>query len=212
MFAVEGSELLRAWPPERVPDDFAGQVNDAFSFGKERTLTQDVEFGIWQLADVAIRALSPSLNDPYTAVNCLDHHSIALSNLADRDFPSPYRYDEQRRLRVITNPVTFERLLDVAFDEIRQNGNKFVMVLNKILGVICVLTERVQTVEALRALREHAILVERGSRSGIPDEHDRHKVEERFRTTMRRIVEREAELEGSKQTQFPSLSVYENEG
>jgi uncharacterized membrane protein len=193
-FVVEGNELLRAWPSAHVTDDLTARFNNLFTFGKERTLTQDVEFGIWQLADVAIRALSPSLNDPYTAVNCLDQHSVALCNLADRDFPSRYRYDDDNNLRVITNPVTFERLLDVAFDEIRQNGNKFVMVLNKILDVIGKITTRVHTTEAIEALRQHAVLVERSSHEGISSEHERQKVERRFQSTMHIIAEREQQL------------------
>jgi uncharacterized membrane protein len=134
------------------------------------------------------------LNDPYTAVNCLDQLSVGLCALADRDFPAPYRYDNNNRLRVVANPVTFGRLLDVAFDEIRQNGNQFVMVLNKLLDIMNLLATRVHTTDALQALRQHAHLVERSSHSGIADDHDRRKVEHHYAATLRTISEREMTL------------------
>jgi uncharacterized membrane protein len=198
-FVVEGEPLVHAWPAERVNDEVRTHANEAFALGKQRTMTQDVEFGILQLEEIAVRALSPSLNDPYTAVNSLDQLSVALCMLAERSFPGRYRYDEQHRLRVVATPVTFEHLLDIAFDQIRMNGNKFVMVLNKLLQVIAVVAQRVGDYHTLDALRQHAQIVEHSSHEKIQDEHDRQKVEQQYAATLRVIAEREAELQGEVQ-------------
>ena len=194
-FVVVGNPLLRAWPAERITHDIQKQATSAFTLGKQRTPTQDVEFGVLQLVEIAVRALSPSLNDPYTAVNSLDQLSVALCHLAERDLPGRYRYDKQHRLRIIATPLTFEQVLDVTFDQIRMNGNQFVMVLNKLLHVIAVVAARVPTPEACAALRQHAQRVERSSHDGLTDEHDRGKVAAQWEATMYAIRTREAALQ-----------------
>jgi uncharacterized membrane protein len=194
-FVVKGDDVLHVWSPEHITDDLKVQLGAAFGFGKERTLTQDVTFGIWQLVDVAIRALSPSLNDPYTAVNCLHQISVALCLLADRDFPPPNRYDEGNRLRVVASPVTFGQMLDVAFNEIRQNGKQFGMVLTTMLDTIGVIAARVQSVDALDALRHHAQLIERSSYEGIANAYDRHKVTAQWEAAIHIIQTRQLVLQ-----------------
>lgn len=193
-FVVEGDPLVQAWPAERVNDAIHTHAKAAFTLGKQRTLIQDVEFGILQLEEIAVRALSPSLNDPYTAVNSLDQLSIALCTLAERSFPGRYRYDDQHRLRIIATPVTFEHLLDIAFDQIRMNGNQFVMVLNKLLQVMAVVAHRVRALDTLEALREHVQLVEHSGHDKLQEAHDLQKVQQQYTATMRVIAEREAEL------------------
>ncbi len=193
-FVVAGNPLLRVWPPEHVTDRVGTQAKDAFSLGKQRTPTQDIEFALLELVEVAVRALSPSTNDPYTAVNSLDQLSVALCTLAEREFPGRYRYDAQHRLRVIATPVTFAHLLDIAFDQIRMNGNEFVLVLNTLLHVIAVVAERVRDGTTLDALRTHAQLVEHSSHAKIQEEHDRHKVAQQYARTMHVLARREAAL------------------
>jgi len=214
-FVVAGNPLLRAWPPERITQAMHKHVADAFVVGKQRTVTQDIEFGVLQLVEIAVRALSPSLNDPYTAVNSLDQLSVALCHLAERDLPERYRYDEQHRLRVIATPITLEHVFDVAFDQIRMNGNQFVMVLTTLLDVIAVVAARVQTGAACAALRDHAHLVERSGHDGITDDHDRAKVAAHWEATMHVIRTRETALQqeqglpmfGAAPEQHPATSI-----
>jgi uncharacterized membrane protein len=65
-FIVKGSNLVMAWPGERVNRKLSEQINDAFILGNERTEQQDVEFPINQLVEIALRAISPAVNDPFT--------------------------------------------------------------------------------------------------------------------------------------------------
>ncbi len=205
-YLVKGNTIVRAWPKERVTEEIAEEINASFTVGKQRTMVQDIEFGVLQLVEIAVRALSPSLNDPFTATMCLDQLSVVLARLAEFDFPSRYRYDEQHNLRVIADPVTFEHLVGVALDQIRNNGENSAMVLNKILHVIAVVAARVRDVQSCILLRRHVSLVERSSQRGIAEEADRQKIEERLQHTMRAISEREQQLANERQREVSSRS------
>ena len=115
-YVVKGEPLVMVWPGEQASDAFASRVNSAFATGDQRTAAQDMEFSVHQLVEIAVRALSPGINDPFTAVVCVDRLGSALSRLAQRDMPSPYRLDEHHRLRVVTVPVSFAEIVDTAFN------------------------------------------------------------------------------------------------
>ena len=74
--------------------------------GSQQTPYQDVEFAVNQLVEVAVRALSPSVNDPFTATACVDHLGAALCRLAGRKIPSPYRRDPDGQVRVTDGPYS----------------------------------------------------------------------------------------------------------
>jgi uncharacterized membrane protein len=82
---------MMVYPRERITRKLVKKLEDTFILGKERTEQQDVEFPIEQLVEIALRAISPAVNDPFTAIRCIDRLSAGLSSLAQRDFPTPYR-------------------------------------------------------------------------------------------------------------------------
>ena len=94
-----GSPLALAWPAQHIDDAVCAAIAGAFILGKQRTQQQDVEFDVNQLVEIAVRALSPGINDPFTAIRCVDQLSAALARLAERELPSPARYDEEGRPR-----------------------------------------------------------------------------------------------------------------
>jgi hypothetical protein len=114
---------VTVWPGEKVDETLSRKINAIFIVGPERTLEQDVEFAISQLVEIAVRALSPGINDPITAVTCIDWLGAILCQLANRKMPASHRYDEQNRLRVICKPFAFEGMVDAAFNMIRQNSH-----------------------------------------------------------------------------------------
>lgn len=115
-----GRTLVEAWPPERCDDDTADAIRDAFSVGSRRSALQDLRFLVDELIEIAARALSPGVNDPFTAVTCLDWLGAALSTLARRRLPSHPRRDDDGALRVVAHPMTFENLVDRSFGAIVQ--------------------------------------------------------------------------------------------
>lgn len=119
-FVHVGRTLIEAWPPERCNEAVSGAISRAFSVGAHRTALQDLRFLIDELVEIAARALSPGVNDPFTAVTCLDWLGAGLSELAGRDLPSHLRLDADGALRVIAHPSTFAHYLDRSFGALAQ--------------------------------------------------------------------------------------------
>lgn len=124
-----GHYILKDLPIARVynykPEEdghFKKNISDYFHLDNINTDFQNPEFAIHQLVEVACRALSSGINDPYTAINCLDKLTAILGKLSGTDFPSPYRCDEDEELRLILVPLDFEGVTDAAFNQIRQFG------------------------------------------------------------------------------------------
>jgi uncharacterized membrane protein len=186
-FVIKGSLLALIYPAESGSKKLVKQINDAFVLGSERTEQQDVEFSINQLVEIAVRALSPGINDPFTAIRCIDQLSAALCHLAQKEIPSAYRYDDQDKLRVIAEPVTFVDVTDAAFNQIRQYGQTSVAVTMRLLEAIAAITPFTHTKADRAALLRHANMIEHGSEEGISEELDRKDIKERYLAAVRAI-------------------------
>jgi uncharacterized membrane protein len=140
-FVLRGDPLAAIVPPDK-----AGMLEAAIDrrvhIGRHRTLTQDSEFGIAQVVEIAIRALSPAVNDTFTGVACVDWLADALLTLAERPPLEGNWFDTDSRLRVWMPPVRLERLAKLAFDQIRQASSTTPAVLIRQLEVICRLAPR----------------------------------------------------------------------
>ncbi len=119
-FVHAGRTVLEAWPPERCHAETADTLAAAFAIGARRSALQDIRFLVDELVEIAARALSPGVNDPFTAVTCLDWMGAAMSDLARRELPSHLRVDDEGELRVIAHPVTFDRFLEQSFGAMAQ--------------------------------------------------------------------------------------------
>ena len=179
-FFFKGGELARAWPGDRVDDELADAIRGAFYFGTRRTLTQDAEFAIDQLVEVAVRALSPGVNDPFTAMNCIDRLGAALCNLAEKVVPSPYRHDKDGRLRVVTDASTVPGIIDASFHQIRQAARGDTSVTLRLLETIAAVGRHTRDRTFREALRRHADAIHRGSREGLKDTVDREDANARY--------------------------------
>lgn len=179
-YVVAGGPLILVWPGERAGDVPTDQVNNTFALGSQRTSGQDIEFAVTQLVEIALRALSSGVNDPFTAITCVDYLASALSRLATRDMPSPYRYDSTDQLRVISLGSTFVEVADVAFTQIRQNSRSSTAVTARLLETIAEVARFVHRPEDRAALLRHAEMIARGASEGLPEDEDRQKVEESF--------------------------------
>ena len=132
-FAIPGKPLASVWPAHRCDDAVVDAVRDAFVLGPERTAEQDVEFGLLELSDIAVRALSPGINDPTTALHCIDRLTEVLAALGSREHPSRLRTSEDDGVRLIVLDTPFERAVGLAFDQIRHYGETNPAVLSKLL-------------------------------------------------------------------------------
>lgn len=186
-FVVKGSELVQVFPEERVNKKLAVQINGAFVLGSQRTEQQDLEFPIDQLVEIAVRALSPGINDPFTAIRCIDQLSAALCHLAQREIPSPYRYDDQKQLRIIAEPISFEDATDAAFNQIRQYGKSSVAVTMRLLEAIAAIAAFTHRTQDRNTLQRHADMIERGGQEGIAEKLDYENVKERYLAVVKAI-------------------------
>lgn len=188
-YLVQGQAMAMVWPGERVTDALVDQLNDAFVFGKQRTATQDVEFSFYQLVEIAVRALSPGINDPFTAIACVDRLASALSRLARRDMPSPFRFDDRGRLRLVAQGVTFAGIVDTAFNQIRQSSRSNPAVAIRLLDAIAQIARHVQCEPDAACLQRHAEMIVRGAREAVPEAGDRLAVEARYMAATRALRE-----------------------
>ncbi len=186
-FITRGSVLLTVWPGEGVDEKFSDKLNDIFIIGAERTHEQDVEFAISQLVEIAVRALSPGINDPITAITCIDWLGATLCRLANRKIPSSHRYDDDNRLRVICKPITFEGMTNVAFNMIRQNSQTVAAVSMRLLETIATVAEQTPRKEDRAALLRHADMVVRGCKGNIEAADDRHDLEKRYQAAVKAL-------------------------
>lgn len=184
-FFFKGGDLARAWPGDKLDDKLTESIRAAFYFGSRRTLSQDVEFAICQLVEVAVRALSPGINDPFTAINCVDRLGAALCALAEKVIPSPYRYDTDGRLRVVTDTSTISGIIDATFNQIRQSARTDTSVTLRLLEMIRAVAGHTHDAEFCAALRRQAEAIHRGSLRGLKDAMDRKDADQRYREAIK---------------------------
>lgn len=176
-------------PPEQNTID---ALNAAYSIGRHRTVEQDPAFGIRQIVDVAIKALSPGVNDTSTAVMCVDYLTSILARLAGRQFPPVYRYEEET-LRVIAIVPSFEGLLAEAFDQIRSSAEVNVAILARLLGALDTIGSLTIRLSHLRALDEQLQCIAELADRCIESSYDRARIETRL-SKVRETLEAQSAL------------------
>ena len=179
-FITRGHVLVTVWPGKKVDEKLSKKLNKIFILGPERTLEQDVEFAVSQLVEIAVRALSPGINDPITAMTCTDWLGAVLCQLADRRMPPSHRYDEQHTLRVIAKPVSFEGIVDAAFNMIRQNSASIPAVSIHLLETIATIANQATRNGDRTALLRQADMIAEGCRRELVVEADRRDLEGRY--------------------------------
>ncbi len=134
-FLTQGHPVATVWPPE-VAGTIARRLEDMHITGPLRTLSQDIAFGIDQLVEIAIRALSSAVNDTFTALTCIDWLGDSLCKVALDWHPHTYHRDRGGVIRLITVPVSYERLVQRSFEKVRQAADGMPAVLIRQLDAL----------------------------------------------------------------------------
>ncbi|MEX2570464.1 MAG: DUF2254 domain-containing protein [Gemmatimonadota bacterium] len=189
-FIQEGAALASVWPRSADEQEVHRQVRLAIVVGTHRTLQQDAEFGIHQLVEIAVRALSTGINDPFTAMSCIDRLASALAWLTGRSFPARYRHDDAHdgKLRVIADTTSFAGFVDSAFNQIRQSAGHSAAVYIRLLEALATVASRAVTVEQRTAVRKHADLVRDAALRALDADQDKNDVEERHSIVSRALL------------------------
>lgn len=189
-FVVQKAPLAWFYPAEnwKADEEYVGEITHAaFLIGDGRTPLQDIEYGVNQLVEVACRALSPAINDPFTAMACLDHLGSALTHLLDVTLPSPLRYDNDDQLRMIAERISFAGLVNAAFNMIRQYGRESAAVTIRLLETIAQVAPHADEESEKAVLRLHAEMT-RSDCQKFFNERDRLDVQKRFDRAMRLLA------------------------
>jgi uncharacterized membrane protein len=161
-FVAEGVPLLAIAPTALASDEAACLA--AVDLGPVRTLQADVEYGFRQIVDIALKAISPAVNDPSTAATCIDHLGRLLVRVASRR-PAPAWVDG------VSLPITTHaRLIDLAFLQLRQYGKTDMAVALRMMRVLGEVAPLMPEGEARRRVEEHAHLLETSVRAAFPAE------------------------------------------
>jgi len=175
-FLEQGSPLARVWPAGDDEDSLSANLNEAVLVGSIRTPRQDVECSAHELVEIAVRAHSPGINDPYTASACIDRLAAGLGRLAERELLSPLRADDQGQLRIIARPVAFDHVLNVAFNQIRQYARQWPAILLRLLDGMHNIAEHVQSFQDAKAIERQVEMIGRAAADAVPEPLDRDDV------------------------------------
>jgi uncharacterized membrane protein len=180
LFVVAANPMLAIRPLAGRAD---GHVREALRgtviVGDVRTAEDDIEFSVRQLVEVALRALSPAINDPFTAMSAVDWLGSALARLATEEWPPRYRYDESGALRVVAEVPTFGGVTHTIFSRIRHYGGTSPMVLNRLLEAVAAFGPHVSNPDDRALVRGETEAVLRIGRELIISDADLHELEKR---------------------------------
>lgn len=184
-FLVKGGEIGVVFSNKDWQEESIDELLSQFVFGKTKTSQQDLEFSIHQMVEIAARALSPGVNDPYTAIACIDNLTATLCYLAQAKFPSKYRVEEDGKLRIIADVLDFEGVLDAAFNQIRQFSTGST-------AVIIILVEALVTIQNFtrreghkKAIINHVEMVLRLGKETIREKNDLDDLEKRVKQILK---------------------------
>jgi uncharacterized membrane protein len=178
-FLVRGHPIATVWPPDAAPG-VSVELRRAHITGPYRTLTQDLAFAVDQLVEIAIRALSPAVNDTFTAMTCIDWLGESLCKITTRWRPIRVHRDSRGFVRVITAHVSYIRLVERAFEKIRQAGRGMPAVLIRQLEALTKIMDHTTTPEQRELLLEQARMILVASEESIPEPSDRRDVQHEY--------------------------------
>jgi uncharacterized membrane protein len=155
-FVAQGVPFLMVSKADRVGPEELAELRSTVDLGPTRTLQQDIEFGVLQIVDIALKAISPAVNDPSTAISCVDQLCRILIRVASREPPESGVYDPPGVLRVIVLWPGFDRLLESAFEQIRMYSKADVAVSLRMLRALGDVATTTQDQEIHRLLADRA--------------------------------------------------------
>ena len=169
---VEGEEMGILFTNGKWEKKEFEKIFNPFVIGKTKTSQQDLEFSIQQMVEIAARALSTGVNDPYTAITCIDNLTSIMCYLAQAKFPSKYRYDEDGNLRISADTIDFEGVLDTAFNQIRQFSEDSPAVIIRMMEALTTIHEFTRMESHKNAVIKHAEMVFSSGKQNFEEKND----------------------------------------
>lgn len=175
-YAIAGTPICAIVPEPSDVDAAREAVRAAVGVGPTRTMRDDVTYGVRQLVDVALKALSPGINDPTTAQDAIFHLGTVVGELLRRQ-PPPRRHDgPDRRVVYLHEGTTHDDVVNLAFDELRLASQELPDVQIYLLEVLRLLRDVVDDPGVVDALRDQAVLIAEEAARSDALAHDRARV------------------------------------
>jgi uncharacterized membrane protein len=178
-FLVSGQVMARVWPAEAASYVEQNLVRGHVT-GPYRTLTQDISFGFDQLVEIALRALSPAVNDTFTAMTCVDWIGDCLCRISAYWRPQRIRRDASGHIRVIAYQADFDRLVERAFEKIRQASDGMPAVMIRQLESLAKIVDQTQDSSRRATLLRQAERIQQASVRTVAEPGDRDDVTRRY--------------------------------
>lgn len=182
-FLVQGHPYATVWPTEKA-EVVARELGRSHLTGPYRTLVQDVSFGLDQLVEIGLRALSAAVNDTFTAITCIDWIGDSLYKVTGNWQPRHSYRDGAGKVRVITIEPTYERLVERSFEKLRQASAGNPAIIIRLLDALAKIMQRAET-EAERAfLADQAAMIDRLARSTVGEAADLADVQRAYQAVL----------------------------
>jgi uncharacterized membrane protein len=188
-FIVAGRPIAKVFP-QGAAQQVERALGKAHITGPHRTLMQDPVFAIDQLVEIAIRALSPAVNDTFTALTCLDWLSAGLSQLSKRELSVNVYRDSEGRIRLIGASWSYDRMVSRTYDKIRQAAVGMPAVLIRILDNLSVVAMATTSQAQRDVLLRQAQMVLKSAQKSVAEENDLSDVVARYQSTYESLLER----------------------
>lgn len=186
-YLIEGMVIGQVYTQVPLEETQLKRLTNHLVIGKVKMTQQDLEFSIHQMVEMAARALSPGVNDPFTAITCIDNLAATLCYLAQAKFPSNCRFDQEENLRVITDVVDFSGVLDAAYNQIRQFAAGSPAVLIRLLEALYKIAEFVRRPDHREAVAKHTRMVLRQAKQSMQEENDLQDLQARAQLLEERL-------------------------
>jgi uncharacterized membrane protein len=180
-FLVRNTELVSVYGRKEFDEKMKTRIIENFVVGQKRTPLSDPVFAIHQMVEISSRALSPGINDPFTAITVIDKLTAAMCYLTQATFPSGFHYDDEGNLRIVSRPFTFTGMLDASFNQIRQYGADSPSVLIKLMEALLTLFGFARNSEQAENIRRHAEMVHRTAQITFKEPNDFNDISQRYK-------------------------------
>jgi uncharacterized membrane protein len=177
---LEGRTHAHVWPQSALGDKLRTAIGNAIVVGRERTAVQDIEFSVRQLVEVALRALSPGINDPFTAIAVIDRLGASFALAMQRGEAHRLWSDAEGEVRLVAATSSFDGIVDLGFNQIRQAAASHPDVLIRMIDVLGALAEVPRTAEQKKTLRRHMDAAMETGRLSISHPADLAVLEKRY--------------------------------
>jgi uncharacterized membrane protein len=178
-FVAKGDVLALVHPAANGEGKSAAAIIDAYVIGSERSLEQDAGFAVQQLVEIALRALSPGVNEPFTAITVVDWLSGSLAALAQRQIPAATRTDRSGRVHIVALPRTFASLVREAFEPIALQAGRTPAVMARLLDALTRLATMAQRHEDRQAIADLGRTILTTTMRDVEDDAQRSRLAER---------------------------------